>query len=115
MKNCPFCKISIRENVLFSTKHFVFLLAKTQITPHHYLLISKRHIKSEVDLTTNSWVDYLQASKMAWEKMTELTKREPLIFINPSQMQSVGHFHKHYVDGIFGVHGVANALQEYLK
>ena len=114
MKNCPFCKINQSEIVLFTTKYFVFMSAKTKITPHHHLLISKDHIKSEIDLTEKIWKDYQYASKLAWNIMKKLSQQEPLIFINPSQMQSVGHFHKHYVDGIFGIHGVANALRSSL-
>lgn len=114
MKNCPFCKIDQDETVIFVTKYFAFLSAKTKITPHHHLLISKNHAKSEVDFTDVIWRDYRYASKMAWNLMKKLSHQEPLIFINPSQMQSVGHFHKHYVDGIFGIHGVANALRSRL-
>ncbi len=111
MKNCPFCEINQDQEVLFITKYFVFMSAKTKITPNHHLLISKHHIKSEVELGEKIWIDYQYASKLAWNLMKNLSNQDPLIFINPSQMQSVGHFHKHYVDGIFGIHGVANALK----
>lgn len=114
MKNCPFCNINQNEIILFSTKYFFFMSAKTNVTPHHHLLISRKHVRSELDFTQEMWRDYQSASSLAWNLLIKLSKQEPLIFINPPHMQSVAHFHKHYLDGIFGIHGVANALQKSL-
>lgn len=114
MKQCPFCHLSKQETIIFSTSNFVFISAKTPITPNHHLLVSKQHIISEIDISKEYWEEYCVSSRFAWSYMQGISGQDPLIFINPVQMQSVAHFHKHFLDGIFGIHGVAIALSKTL-
>ncbi|NMB57302.1 HIT domain-containing protein [Candidatus Beckwithbacteria bacterium] len=121
--NCLFCNLT-EENInkiflkkIFETEHFIFVRLKKdfRIIDPHCLLISKKCFREETSMNKKIWEDYYVASKKAYQYMFKQTKRECMIFINPPQMQSVPHFHRHFVDGVFGIHGVANALSEYAK
>jgi diadenosine tetraphosphate (Ap4A) HIT family hydrolase len=114
MKVCKFCNLSHDEKIIFQTKYFTFLLNKFPIIKEHYLLISKEHIKEEREIIEKYLKDYFFACKKAYRYLLKQTGRKPLSFINPPQMQSIAHFHRHYVDGIFGIHGVAKALENFL-
>ena len=115
MKKCKFCSIKKRERIIFETKHFVFVKSKFPIIKLHCLLISKMHIREERNILEEHWEDYRIACSKAYKYMKKRTNLAPLTFINPPQMQSIKHFHRQYLSGIFGVHGVANALKNCLK
>jgi diadenosine tetraphosphate (Ap4A) HIT family hydrolase len=112
---CIFCELAGDEQIVFETPYFRLVKNKYPAIKTHYLLISREHITKESDMNRSCWVDYYEASKKAYEFIEHATGNGPLVFINPPHMQSVGHFHKHYLAGVFGIHGVAKALNQYLK
>jgi len=114
MKICPFCRLSKEEKIIFETKNFVLVKSKTPIIDNHYLLILKSHVREEREISSQYWPEYQMACKKAYNFLSKKTGKKPLIFINPPQMQSIPHFHRHYVTGVFGVHGVTQALKTYL-
>lgn len=115
MRKCVFCKLSKDEKVVFETKNFILLKSKKAILEDHYLLIFKKHIREEKGILGKYWREYRLACSKASNFLKKKTGRMPLMFINPPQMQSVSHFHRHFIDGIFKVNGVKKALQTYLK
>lgn len=112
---CPFCNLNAQERIINYTSNFILIPSKYPIIPHHYLLVSRQHFSSESEFTSDIWKDYQKATKLANRHLINVTQQPPLTFVNPPQMQSVHHFHRHYLDGVFGVHGVANALQSHLN
>lgn len=113
-KNCKFCQLAKDEKIIFKTKNFIFLTNKFPVIKNgHFLLISKNHFKREKKI--DNWLEYKKACTKAYNLVRKITGTEPLVFINPPQMQSIGHFHRHYLKGIFGIHGVAKALENFLK
>lgn len=114
-KDCRFCHLSKDEEIIFETDSFVFITSKGPAIRSHFLLLSKEHYSKEPEIPPLLWEDYRKACAKAYKHLNGVTGVEPLTFVNPPQMQSVSHFHRHYLAGVFGVHGVAKALQNYLK
>ena len=113
--NCVFCHLrKSKETIAFETKHFVFLQAKFPIIKGHYLLITKKHIHSEIEIPKSQTEEYIRLNKKSYLYIQSKFK-SPLIFINSLQDQSIKHFHKHFVPGKFAKHGVQNALINALK
>lgn len=116
MDKCSFCNIlQKKNNIVFENKSFIFMEDNYPIYKGHYLLISKKHLRDESEIIDKLSRDYLIASNRAFKCIKEMYKKSPLIFINAPQDQSVKHFHKHYIQGVFGVLGVINALKKHLK
>ncbi len=114
---CPFCNLNPKENkVIFETENFLFFFDRKPIVEGHAILISKKHLRSEKEIEGEDiQKEYLDVSKKAYDFMEDAYKKAPLILINAPQDQSVQHFHKHFIPGIFGVLGVDEALRDYLK
>ena|SRR3990167_5870384 len=115
MEKCNFCNLSKSNKVIFKTKSFIFLKDNFPVYKGHHLLVSKRHIRSENEINKKELQDYYNASKKAFNFIRLRFNKEPMIFINAQQDQSVKHFHKHYIPGVFGVLGVLNALKKIVK
>lgn len=113
--NCVFCNLQrSNENIVFETKHFLFLAAKFPIIKGHYLLITKKHIFSEIEIPKTQTAEYIELNKKAYTYVQRKFKA-PLMFTNAPQDQSIKHFHKHFVPGRFHIHGVQNSLIKALK
>ncbi len=110
---CAFCSL-VDEKIIFKTRYYIFLESKYPLIKGHSLLISKRHIRTEFNLCDVELHEYIKANKRAYLYIKNHF-RAPLTFINSPQQQSIHHFHKHYLPGIFGVNGVQNALKNYYK
>jgi len=78
------------------------------------MLVPKAHIREESDIKKEQWIEYHEINKKAIDYMKAKYKN-PMIFINAPQDQSVHHFHKHFLPGCFGEHGVDNALRNFLN
>ncbi len=115
INQCVFCCLDKDEKVIFKTQHFVFLESKFPLIPGHCLLLSKRHIRKEIEILKEQWSDYLDANKKAAFYIKKKYKKEAFVFINPLQQQSIKHFHKHFMPGVFGVFGVESALKKFLN
>ena len=113
MKQCNFCQLE-NEVILLKSANFYLIKAKQPVVKHHFLLVSRAHFRNETEIAPPNWTEYQEMSQKVYKYLRSITGRYPLCYINPPQMQSVPHFHKHYLDGRFGVHGVANALKNYL-
>ncbi len=110
---CRFCNLGQGENIIFETKNFIFLESKFPIIKGHCLLISKKHIRKESEFL-ESWLnEYQEINTKASHYVKEKYLLEPLTFINPPQQQSIPHFHKHFLPGVFGVLGVETALKDF--
>lgn len=113
--NCVFCQLQkMKENIVFETDHFIFLQAKFPITKGHHLLITKKHIQTEINIPKSQVEEYMKLNTKAYAYIHRKFKA-PLLFINAPQDQSIKHFHKHFIPGKFKVHGVQNALIRALK
>lgn len=113
--NCVFCQIQrSKEKIVYETDHFIFLQAKFPITKGHYLLITKKHIRTEIDIPKYQLQEYMKLNTKAYSYIHRKFKT-PLLYINAPKDQSIQHFHKHFIPGRFGIHGVQNALIKALK
>ena len=77
------------------------------------MLIPKRHIREEHELSRKEWDDYYIAIKKATEYMNKYFGGY-MTFKNAMQDQSVFHLHRHFLPQGFGVHGVDKALRSFL-
>lgn len=112
---CVFCNLDKKEKIIFQTKNFIFLKSKHPIIAGHCLLISKKHIRSEKEIPSSDWKDFMEASKKAYSFIERKYKKAPLVYVNPPQQQFIKHYHKHFLPGIFGVLGAADSLRNFLK
>ena len=112
---CKFCLIERSEKIIYETKNFIFLESKFPLIRGHCLLISKKHIRKEDELSKAQLNEAHLINKKAFNYIKRKYVKEPLVFINPPHQQSVFHFHRHFVPGVFGVNGVQAALIKYLK
>ena len=115
VNNCIFCTFSADEEIVFQSETFVFLKNKYPIVPYHLLLVVRRHVREERLFNESEINGFFTGSNRAYDYMKKLTDNKPLTFVNPPQMQSVQHYHRHYVDGVFGIHGVADALKHFYQ
>jgi len=118
MKNnkCPFCDLKKSGNkIIFSTRNFVFIENLYPIIRGHHLLITKKHVREESKISRNLWKEYGFATKKAFIYIIKKYKKSPFIYINPAQQQSVMHFHKHFMPGIFPILGIEKALKIFLN
>ena len=111
---CPFCRFKKRENnLIFESDHFILFKDNRPLIKEHSLLIPKKHIRSEIEIPKDQWAEYMSVSKRAYHYVAKKYGKAPLIFINAPQDQSVKHFHKHFVPGVFGILGVDKALRNF--
>lgn len=116
MRGCTFCNYKkISNNIIYESINFKFISPIAPIVPGHGLLISNEHIREEHEIEPGQSKEYLYVTSWIIKFITEKYKYSPLIFINPAQQQSVPHFHKHFVPGVFGIGSVDRALQRHLK
>jgi diadenosine tetraphosphate (Ap4A) HIT family hydrolase len=114
--NCVFCHIKgTDDKIIFESEDFIFLDSKYPIIKGHCLLISKDHLRSEREFGKQIWASYKEASDRAYAHMSKVNQIAPFIFINAPQDQSIQHFHKHYMPGVFGVLGIEKALKVFVE
>jgi len=113
--DCKFCLLDKSEKIIYKSTSFIFLESKFPLIKGHCLLISKKHIRKESELSKKQLNEYYTINKKAFNYIKRKYTQEPLIFINPPHQQSVFHFHRHFIPGVFGVNGVQAALINYLK
>lgn len=114
VNTCPFCDWKKRDDIIFVMPNFVFFESKYKIIKSHSLLITKSHVRNEKEITKDLWEEYMFVCRRAYSYIKK-KYTPPMTFINAPQQQSVHHFHRHYLSGVFGVHGVVNALKEYYR
>jgi diadenosine tetraphosphate (Ap4A) HIT family hydrolase len=115
MDKCPFCNSDLmKSQTLYKSENFFIIDNNRPITHKHILLITRKHIRSETEIDDTLIAEYSRMNKLAFNHMHVNTGRDPMVFINAKQDQSVPHFHKHYVDGVFGYHGVDVAIRNHL-
>ena len=85
------------------------------IVDPHVMIIPKRHIRGLIDLYPEEWEDFYSAHAYAYVQVKNGSTKEPFVFVNAPQDQSVKHLHIHVFPGVFGVHGVDKALRTFLK
>jgi diadenosine tetraphosphate (Ap4A) HIT family hydrolase len=115
MKKCPFCNWQDREDLIFESDNFIFFKSKFRITKSHCLLVPKNHYRNEIDIPPKLWHEFMQNCVRAYNYIEKKYKKPPFTFVNAPQQQSVLHYHRHYLAGVFEIHGVAKALQNWLK
>ena len=115
---CPFCNpegFKSRDHFIFETKYFYFAYDEMPVCEGHCLLICKKHIRTEKGVMEykNSKLakDYIKASIKAYEFMYR-NYGDSIIYIHTPKLQSVFHFHKHYVpDRDFKISAVKRGLK----
>lgn len=113
--NCRFCFLDKSEKIIYESPSFIFLESKFPLIKGHCLLLSKKHIRKEGELSKRQLVEYHTISNKAFKYIKRKYALEPLVFINPPHQQSVSHFHKHYLPGVFGINGVQDGLKKILE
>lgn len=108
---CLFCNLSKKE-IIFRFKNFIFVTNKFPILKGHSMLISKRHIRSEVNFNNEEWEEYKNINSKCYKYIKQKFNFFPTVFINAPQDQSIKHFHKHFIPGKFGILGVDKALRK---
>lgn len=112
---CPFCnEENMKKQLLKETSLFYIMFNIRPLTKNHLMVVPKRHIRSEDELTKKEWLEYQKACDIAYSYMKE-NGPEPTIFINATQDQSVPHFHKHYIEGRFGTNRIDSLFRKGLK
>jgi diadenosine tetraphosphate (Ap4A) HIT family hydrolase len=112
---CPFCDPKrFEKDLIFKTDHFIFFFSNLPIVPGHALLIPKDHIRDENTIPQKYLIEYWKANQQAYVFITNQYASNPLTFMNPPHQQSVPHLHKHFIPGVFGIHGVDFALRSFL-
>lgn len=110
---CPFCnKETIQDSILHEVWGFMVVKNIKPLVEGHIMVIPERHIRTEIEFDPSEKSGYWQACDWAYRYVKRKSGIEPMIFVNAKQDQSVYHYHKHYVPGVFGVHGVDNALRK---
>ena len=100
--DCPFCDLSMQRESeeVFSSEYFVGLLDRFPVNPGHMLLVTKRHVSSVFDLTSEEWAELQQALRSAREMLEK--RYHPAgynIGINCGRAagQTIFHFHLHLI------------------
>lgn len=69
-KNCPFCMVS--EGVLESNSSAICIRDKFPVTPHHSLVIPKRHVDSFFELNEREMFDCLHLINVIKSQLCDL-------------------------------------------
>jgi len=114
--NCIFCTIIDSSNdLLFSSEHFVVIRSKYPIISGHILLLSKDHIRTVIDIPKDYILEYHEIYMKAYRDVLNESQKDPLVFINAPQDQSIQHLHVHFLPGVFGALGVEKAFRQFLS
>lgn len=105
MENCLFCKIAAGEipsSIVYEDKHVVAFRDIDPKAPQHILLISRRHLSSMADLTSEDAEllthIFMAAKHIAQESGLEQGYRF-LTNVGPDGGQSISHLHFHLLGG----------------
>ncbi len=64
-ENCTFCREKVRSSKVAETDHFYIKYDLYPVTPGHALVISKDHVESIFDLSSEEWSDCKKALEEA--------------------------------------------------
>src|SRR5574344_919777 len=104
-KDCKFCNstANIYDEVIDETKYFTIKPSLGSLVDGYLLIISKRHITSMSQLTSNEKKEYFEIIEKYREKFHDIYGAYPIIFehgtINEkTSASSVTHAHTHIVN-----------------
>jgi diadenosine tetraphosphate (Ap4A) HIT family hydrolase len=93
MTDCLFCNIKKNE-VIFQSGKFLLIKNLYKAVKGHCLLITKEHVAKEAEIKDK--LGYAEACDKAWNWVKK-NYSEPITFIHPPLLQTVPHFHRHYI------------------
>lgn len=91
--DCPFC-LKQKMKIIFETDNFYFAYNHFPVVPGHSMVITKRHIRTEPEIAQSK--EFKQISDNAWLYI-EKKYSQPITFVHPPSLQSVFHYHRHYI------------------
>lgn len=113
--NCPFCHLNKTNTILAKSKNFLIIKNIRPIVKGHILLITRNHLRGEMDFSPDMFKEFTKMSVRAREIVYKETGIKAMSFVNAPQDQSVFHYHRHFLAGVFGKLGVEGALRNKLQ
>jgi len=99
-ENCPFCVKEIKEVSFAESKNFLAIYNNAPILPGHSLIISKSHIESVLDLTSDTRSEMMELSMESIKILRKVFGSESFdwtIQEGTEAGQSIPHLHLHLI------------------